>query len=854
MAKSKNKRTIIINLIIILLLSISIGYAAIENKINIKGSSTIGANSWIIYFDNITTRVDSIEANIEANTPTEEKNSIFFDINLTNSKEIYSFETEIVNDGTVDAMIEEITLEGIPEEYNNSIEWQAKYTYGDELQKCDELLAGTRRKIIFKIKRKDDLTLDSLNLTPTFKIKYVVLDEAECPIIHEKEEPQKHTLKINPNGGIYKNSRGLTEVEIYKGDTFYIENPTYIANTFDGWIQSQDGIYNPETSEITMGDENIEITAKWIWNNMCFSIENNQYETFNDAITSISTTGTINLLHDGCTITTPGDEEITINNGQDITINLNSFKATALKNITNKGTLTITDTTEENKGEYTFSTDNTSAITNNNTIQINKGKFNVTKLLNNTTSTAATISNTTISITGTEDDKEAITSINSPLIISETIIKGKMSKGINTTGENGSLTISTSKIEIENQENLTAINAENNVTATNVEINIHDSTGDINGFLLGTTYNLDEIDLITNDITVTNFNGIKSTEEEYDNAKLNHINMNINYIDASSIYGIQNTGIDLLNSEIIINQTTDTPSNETTTLYAYNGTDTNQPVTIDNLNIETNTRNSSGVLIYASGGGELTNIIINANIDQIVYGSTYGILINELAKIKGVDITINAPQTANLDGIYAFKRGKQASDYEDITMNLECMNQVKAFEINAAYNMKNINVTSKAQVFAYGIYGYWYTSKIEDSEFNIETDYNGTAIFNAKELQMTNTKVNMKSNRVPPRGSTQAMLFGVDGLAYGTITDSEITVEGNYGEATDEVNNNVITIRFGSNAETDILNIVNSKISSTAYCFKTKPNNTINVDASSTLTYGARALFDETVGTLNIDN
>ena len=57
----KNKKYLFLSLFILGLLTISIGYAFITEKLNINGSTEIAKNNWIIYFDNI------IENNKEIN-------------------------------------------------------------------------------------------------------------------------------------------------------------------------------------------------------------------------------------------------------------------------------------------------------------------------------------------------------------------------------------------------------------------------------------------------------------------------------------------------------------------------------------------------------------------------------------------------------------------------------------------------------------------------------------------------------------------------------------------------------------------------------------------------------------------
>ena len=59
---SRNNKNIYVVLVVVLLISITIGYAVINTTLNINGKSNISKNTWDIYFDNIKITNGSVTA------------------------------------------------------------------------------------------------------------------------------------------------------------------------------------------------------------------------------------------------------------------------------------------------------------------------------------------------------------------------------------------------------------------------------------------------------------------------------------------------------------------------------------------------------------------------------------------------------------------------------------------------------------------------------------------------------------------------------------------------------------------------------------------------------------------------
>ena len=108
--RRKNK-IIYICLIVFIIFGISIGYAVINRTLNITGNSEINKNTWDLHFENILITDGSVSAIKEA--VIEDELSVNFNVMLNLPGDFYEFTVDVVNSGTIDAMLESVVK--IPE-------------------------------------------------------------------------------------------------------------------------------------------------------------------------------------------------------------------------------------------------------------------------------------------------------------------------------------------------------------------------------------------------------------------------------------------------------------------------------------------------------------------------------------------------------------------------------------------------------------------------------------------------------------------------------------------------------------------------------------------------------------------
>jgi len=195
--KSKNKK---LTLILVLVLLISVGYAALASNLKINGSSKVNAAKWNVYWDNIQITEGSVPADNDhkARITDNAKTQVEFSVELSEPGDFYEFTVDAVNNGTIDAMIEENGIvDGVYSDSNytqtatlpDAVSYTVTYADGTAIQD-KHLLAkksgntATRETYKVRIEYKNDDSVDPEDLDNNndhtyyfkFSVNYVQAD------------------------------------------------------------------------------------------------------------------------------------------------------------------------------------------------------------------------------------------------------------------------------------------------------------------------------------------------------------------------------------------------------------------------------------------------------------------------------------------------------------------------------------------------------------------------------------------------------------------------------------------------------------------------------------------------------
>lgn len=120
------------------------------------------AIDWNLYFENIQVTEGSVNAVSEPTIIGSEKAEITYTVNLNTPGEFYEFTVNIVNAGTLDAMVSEVNNTQLTEEQKKYLTYDVKYIDGTEVKKNDKLAAGAVETIKVRLEYRKDITAEDL--------------------------------------------------------------------------------------------------------------------------------------------------------------------------------------------------------------------------------------------------------------------------------------------------------------------------------------------------------------------------------------------------------------------------------------------------------------------------------------------------------------------------------------------------------------------------------------------------------------------------------------------------------------------------------------------------------------------
>ena len=170
----------LLSIVMISVLTLTVVYAALSTTLSINGNAEVSAASWDIYLDNV--QLNSGSATTGVPTITDKTKASFSTI-LNKPGDFYEFTIDVVNNGSIDAMIDSVTktpeLSEVQSKYLNYI---IEYQNGEVI--TTKQLVGKNSFVRLKVRlefRKDvsssDLPKQAETLNFSFVVNYVQADE-----------------------------------------------------------------------------------------------------------------------------------------------------------------------------------------------------------------------------------------------------------------------------------------------------------------------------------------------------------------------------------------------------------------------------------------------------------------------------------------------------------------------------------------------------------------------------------------------------------------------------------------------------------------------------------------------------
>ena len=151
----KNYKKIILAGLILAVLSISIGFAALRTTLNIEGTATAKSNSWNVHFG-----TPSAGTGVTAKTaPSVSGTTLSYAVDLTTPGQYYEFTVDVKNEGSLPAKLAAApTITGT----SSLITHTVTYSNGTEIKANDTLAANETKTLKVRVEYKSDVTADQL--------------------------------------------------------------------------------------------------------------------------------------------------------------------------------------------------------------------------------------------------------------------------------------------------------------------------------------------------------------------------------------------------------------------------------------------------------------------------------------------------------------------------------------------------------------------------------------------------------------------------------------------------------------------------------------------------------------------
>ena len=152
-----------------------IGYSYLNRNLNVKGNLTIKKSTWDVHFDNFSVSDGSVRGDYSySSNNTKLDLSVLF----VDPGDIYEFTVDVVNGGTIDAMVSSVSGLTLTSDQSEYLEYSVTYKNGSSIGVNDILKSNTSESFKVVIKYKEGVTapLDEKEFSLVFNPSYVQAD------------------------------------------------------------------------------------------------------------------------------------------------------------------------------------------------------------------------------------------------------------------------------------------------------------------------------------------------------------------------------------------------------------------------------------------------------------------------------------------------------------------------------------------------------------------------------------------------------------------------------------------------------------------------------------------------------
>ena len=181
MAKERNGKNLLILALLIVVVSMSVGFALLSTTLNINGTAKVKSSTWDVHFNNLNVKTGSVSGDNVATAATISSTNttlVSYEVTLAKPGDYYEFTVDVVNDGSLDALVSaQPILGGVNSDQDKYVNYSITYDDGTAISANDTLDAGVTKT--YKVRVEYDSNVSSVdlpttdqNLSLTFAVTY----------------------------------------------------------------------------------------------------------------------------------------------------------------------------------------------------------------------------------------------------------------------------------------------------------------------------------------------------------------------------------------------------------------------------------------------------------------------------------------------------------------------------------------------------------------------------------------------------------------------------------------------------------------------------------------------------------
>ena len=190
--KDRKVLTLGLCLVVVCVFTLTIAYAALNAVLTIQGSAQVTSSNWDVHLANPKVTNGSVTTTVPTLTTGK---SLTFSTTLNMPGDFYEFTVDVVNSGSIDAMIEKVTkTPELTTEQAKFLKYEVNYENGESIANKQAIAAGITMPIKVRVEYRNDLVASDL---PTGQVQLtlgLVLD-------YTQSDGTGTTVKDN---GVYK--------------------------------------------------------------------------------------------------------------------------------------------------------------------------------------------------------------------------------------------------------------------------------------------------------------------------------------------------------------------------------------------------------------------------------------------------------------------------------------------------------------------------------------------------------------------------------------------------------------------------------------------------------------------------